>query len=303
MFDGHEGQLLVVGRVIEDRDVAQHLVGGEDRGDESLAGHADVGERRHFDGPAARLDLAQHALDLGVEQDPLWGALALDRLLAVGVAGAAGVGEQVEAGILDGDRALEQLGQGGTDLLDALAVQDELGEAAVDLQRPLQAPVLGVDDPLEQRRHEVDHLDVLRHCEQRHVQPVGLAQHLWGQLAHVGIRPDHKAGAIGVGDLGDQADLALRVVLDREAGGEDQVPGSGLDLGRLHGAHPLDRPVEAAGAGHQLGGGELTEPHRFAHGGLGLGEGVRQDLTDGHKWSLVCGRRTSNPLGPLCWGH
>jgi len=65
------------------------------------------------------------------------------------------VGEEVEAGVLDRDRAFKQLGEGGADLLDALAVQDELGESAVDLQRTLEAPVLGVDDPLEEGSHEV----------------------------------------------------------------------------------------------------------------------------------------------------
>jgi len=167
-------------------------------------------------------------------------SLPLDRLLAVRVAGAAGVGEEVEAGVLDDNGALEQLGEGGADLLDALAVQDQLSEAPVDVYRPLEAPVLGVDDPLQKGCHQVDHLDVLGDGEERDVQPVGLAQHLGGQLAHVGVRSDHEACAFGLGDPGDQADLTLGVVLDREAGGEDQVPGAWLDLGRLHGADPLD---------------------------------------------------------------
>jgi len=303
LFDGHEGQLLVVRRVIEDRDVAEHLVGGQDRGDEPLSGHADVRECRHLHRPAPGFDLAQHALDLGVEQDALRGALPLDRFLTMGVAGAAGVGKQVEARVLDRDGALEQLGEGGADLLDALAVQDQLGEAAVDFHRSLEAPVLGVDDPLEEGRHQVDHLDVLRHREERDLQAIGLAQHFSRQLAHVWIGPDDQAGAFGVGDLGDQPDLTLGVVFDREAGGEDQVAGPGLDLGRLHGAHPLDRPVEAVGAGHQLGAGEVAEAHGLAHCRLGLGEGVGKDPAGGHKWSLVCGRGTSKPLTTLCSGH
>src|SRR5207249_7704006 len=101
--------------------------------DQALARHAEVREGRHLDGTALGLDLAEHALDLGVEEDAMRRALAEDRLLAVWVGAAAGVGQEVEAGVLDHDRALQQLRQSAADLVHALAVEDELGEAAVDV--------------------------------------------------------------------------------------------------------------------------------------------------------------------------
>jgi len=159
LLDGHERQLLAVRRMVEDRDVAEHLVGGEDRRDQALARHAQVRERGHLHGPALGLDLAQRALDLRVEQHAMGCALAEDRLLAVRVGTAAGVGEKMKASVLDDDSALEQVGERAADLVHALAVEHELGESAVDLDRALQPPVLGVDDSLEQGLHQVDELD------------------------------------------------------------------------------------------------------------------------------------------------
>src|SRR5713226_7806162 len=113
-----------------------------------------MGEGGHLHRAALLLDLAEHALDLRIEEDALRRALALDGLLAVRIARAAGVREEVEARVLDHDRALEQLSQRAADLVDALAVEDELREAAVDVERALQAPVLGIDDALQQGGHQ-----------------------------------------------------------------------------------------------------------------------------------------------------
>jgi len=124
--------------VVEDRDVAEDLPAGQNRGDQALARHADVGEGRHLDRRAVGLDLPEHALDLRVEQHPRRRALALDRLLAVRVGAAAGMGKQVEARVFDHDRALEQVGERAADLCDAFAVEHQLGEAPVDLERSLQ---------------------------------------------------------------------------------------------------------------------------------------------------------------------
>ena len=88
--------------------------------------------------------------------------------------------QQVEARVFHRDRAAEQLAQRPADLVDALAVQHQLGETAVDVHGALQAPVLGVDDPLEQRRHQVRPGDFLRDREQRQRVPVGLFRHLGG---------------------------------------------------------------------------------------------------------------------------
>ena len=292
LLDRHERQLLVVGRVIEHRDVAEDLVGGEDRRDQALPRHPDVGEGRHLDRPPLGLDLPQHPLNLGVEQDSLRGALALDGLL-----------EQMEARVLDHDSALEQPGQRGADLLDALAVQHQLGETPVDVERALEAPVLGVDDPFQKRGHQVDELDVGSDREERNVQPVRLAHHLGRQLAEVRVGPHHKSRPIRICDSRDQPDLGLTIVLDRKAGREHEVARPRLDLGRLHRPHPLDRAVEAVGPGDQLDIRESAKAHRLANRRLGLGEIIGQDLTRGHDWSLVCGRRTSNPLRGLWREH
>src|SRR5439155_19491621 len=83
LLDGHEGELFVVGRMVEDRDVAEHLVGGQDRRDQAFARHAEVWKRRHLERSALGLDLAESALDLRVVEDAMRSALTEDRLLAV----------------------------------------------------------------------------------------------------------------------------------------------------------------------------------------------------------------------------
>src|ERR1700686_3685011 len=120
LLDRHERELLVVRWVIEDRDVTEHLAGGEDRGDQALSRHAEVGEGRDLDGTALGLDLAEHALDLWVEEHSLRRALAKNGLLAVRVRAPAGMGQQVEACVLYRNGALKQVGQRAADLVDAL---------------------------------------------------------------------------------------------------------------------------------------------------------------------------------------
>ncbi len=240
-----------------------------------------MGERRHLDRTALGLDLAQRALDLGIEQDALRCALAGDRLLAVRVGASAGVRQEVEACVLDHDRAVEQVGKSAANLIDALAVEDELGEAAVDIDRPLQPPVLGVDDPLEQRRHQVHELNVGRDREQRHLQAVGFGDHLRRKLPQVGQRTHDEAGAARVRDALDEADLRGDVVLDRKACGEHQVAGARLDLGRLHEADPLDLAVEAVRAGDELG--RLRHrPRPLTHGRSRFLDFLLFDLFCGH---------------------
>src|SRR6266850_2449612 len=91
LLDRHERELLVVWRVIEDRDVAEHLPAGQDRRNQTLSRHSHVWEWRHLDRRPLGLDFAKHALDLRVEQHARRRPLAEDRLLAVGVGAAAGV--------------------------------------------------------------------------------------------------------------------------------------------------------------------------------------------------------------------
>ena len=190
----------------------------------------------------------------------------MDRLLAVRVCVAAGVGEQMEARILDDDSAFEELGQGAADLAHAFAVEDHVGEAPVDLDRTLEPPVLGVDDPLEQRRHEVDKLHIGGDGEEGHFEPVGLGDHLGRQLAQVGKRTHDQARSASLGDPSHEADLRVDVVLDRKAACKHEVAGPGLNLRRLHQADPFDLPVEAFGAGDELGCGK-DGAHRLAHRG------------------------------------
>ena len=280
LLDRHEGELLVVRRVVQDGDVAEHLVGGQDRRDQALARHAEVGERRDLDRPPLRFNLPQHALDLRVEEHSLRRALAEDRLLAVGVGAAARVSEQVEACIFDHDRALEEVGQRAADLVHALAVEDELGEPVVDLDRSLESPVLGVDDPLEQGGHQVDELDIRGNGEKGDLQAVRLGDHLGRQLAQVGQWPYDQSRSAGVCDPGDQPDLRREVVLDREAAGEHEVAGTRLHLWRLHQPDPLHLAVKPVGAGDQLRLGEHGS-HRLAHGRPGLLD-LLTDLLRGH---------------------
>src|SRR5258708_36910831 len=144
--------------MVKDRDVAEDLVGGEDGRDRALARHPEMRESRHLDRAALGFDLAERLLDLRIEEHSLWSALAQDRFLAVPIRAAAGVGEEVEARILHGDRALQKVGESATDLVYAFAIEDQLGEATMDVDRALQPRMLGVDDSLEQRRHQVDEL-------------------------------------------------------------------------------------------------------------------------------------------------
>ena len=82
LLDRHEGELLVVGRMVQDRDHAQQLIGGHDRGDDALPVHTQMGVGGHLHRVAALGDLAQHALDLRIEEDPRRGSLAGDGLPA-----------------------------------------------------------------------------------------------------------------------------------------------------------------------------------------------------------------------------
>jgi hypothetical protein len=140
--------------------------------------------------------------------------------------------------------------------------------------------VLGVDDPLEQRRHQVDELDVGRDREQRDLEAVGLREHLRRDLAEVGQGPHHQSRASFVGDPADQSDLGVDVVFDGKAAGEHEVAGTRLDLGSLHQAHPFHLPVEAFRTRHELGRGE-HRAHDFAHRGAGLA-GLRFDSPGSH---------------------
>jgi hypothetical protein len=142
----------------------------------------------------------------------------------------------------------------------------------VDFDRALEPPVLSVDDPLEQRGHEVDELDVGGDRKEGHVQPVRLAHHLGRQLAEVGQGPNNKAGAPGIGDPADQADLGRDVVFDREPTREHEVARPRLNLGRLHEPHPLDWAIEPLGAGDELGVRQ-SRVHGVADGRAGLNLG------------------------------
>ena len=141
----------------------------------------------------------------------------LDGLLAVGISAAACMREQVEAGVLDDDSAFQQLGEGAADLVHPLAVEHQLGETAVDLERLLQPPMLGIDDPLEKRSHDVDELDVGGDGEQRYAKALRLGQHLGCELLQVRKRLDDQTDGSRIRDPADEADLGRAIVLDRES--------------------------------------------------------------------------------------
>ncbi len=165
--------------------------------------------------------------------------------------------------------------------------------------------MLGVDEALEKRGHEVDELDVRRDGEERHLEAVGLGEHLGGHLAEVGERADDETGAAFVGDAADEADLRVGVVLDRKAACEHQVARSRLDLGRLHEADPLDLAVEALRAGHEGGRDERRAHHLADCGARFLGfAGVDVLRRGGHDGtSLGCGPTTSNVAWALYGAH
>ncbi len=266
----HESDLLRVRRMVEHGDVTEDLVGGIDRGDDPLPVHAEPREGGHLHRTAMGGDLAQHALDAGVEEHPRRGAVAGDRLPPVLVdVRAAGVGEEVEGRVLDHDRAAEQFGQRPRDLIQALAVEDQLGETAMDRDRLLQPGVLGIDDPLQQRLHQVHPGDVLAEGEERQVEAVGLLRHPLRQSFDVHPELDDEARSADLGDRRHQLQLRGRVVADGVGGCQQQVagPGPARGLRCLDDPDPLDSAVEAAGAGHQVGGGKAAEAHRLAHRG------------------------------------
>jgi len=74
------------------------------------------------------------------------------------------------------NRALDQLAQRLDDRLEALAVESEVGELRVDLDRAAKLAVLGVDDPLQDRVHDLEVGDVRRDPDQRDLEFVRLAE-------------------------------------------------------------------------------------------------------------------------------
>ena len=258
--------------MVEDGDVAEHLVGRVDRGDDPLAVHAQPREGGHLHRAAMVGDLPQHPLDAGVVEHPRRCAVPGDRLPAVLVdVRPAGVGEQVEGGVLDHHRAAEEVRERLCDLVQALAVQDQLGEAAMDRHRLLQAGVLSVDDPLQERLHQVDPGDLLAEREEGQVEPVGGLRHPARELVDVHAELDHQPRATNLGDGGDQLQLGGGVIPNRVGGGQEQVARAALagGLRRFDDAHPLDPPVEAAAARDQLCFAEAALPHRLPHGRRG----------------------------------
>src|SRR5262249_61473388 len=92
-----------------------------------------------------------------------------------------------------------------------------------------------------------------------------------GDAVDVAPELDHDAGAATLDHAVHQLDLRVRVVLDREPGGEQELartqpPGR---LRRLHHANPLDLAVQAPPAAHQHGLLDAAERPRPAHRGRG----------------------------------
>ena len=102
-----------------------------------------------------------------------------ERLLPVAVGQARNdmAGQQPEVCILQRDRALDQLAQGPDDRIKPLAAERQVGELPVDLDRAPQIGVLGVDDPLEDRGHDLEVGHVLGDPNQGDAELVGLAEH------------------------------------------------------------------------------------------------------------------------------
>ena len=184
VLDGHHGELFVALRVIDDREVAEAFASGEHRGDDAAGRQPEFGKGRHLVRHPAHHHLAQHGLDGGRLLDLRWSAVLGEGLLPVFVRDAGDhVGrQQVEVDVFQRDRALDQLTQRLDDRLEALAVEGQVGELAVDLDGAPKLGILGVDDPFEDRVHDLEVRHIGRDTDERDAKLVGLADHVLRDL-------------------------------------------------------------------------------------------------------------------------
>ena len=142
----------------------------------------------------------------------------------------------------------------------------------MDADRLLQPGVLGVDDALQERRHQVYPGDLLPEREERQRQPLSLLGHAFGQaVSEIGLGLDDEAGSAHAGESRDEVDLSRGIVANREAGRKQEVAGPCLArrVRRLDDADPFDPALQAGGAADQKCLVEAAQLHRLTHGGAG----------------------------------
>jgi len=181
--------------MIDDRQVAEVLAPGQHRRDDAARGEAELRDRRNLARRAAMDNLLQHGLDRGRLLHLRWGAMVGQRLLPVPVGHAAHdmAGQQVETCVLQRDRAFHQLAERLDDRIKPLRVEGQVGELAVDLNRPPELDVLPVDDALQDGVHDLKVGDVLGDPDQGEAQLVGLVDHGRRDPREVPLRFDHQA--------------------------------------------------------------------------------------------------------------
>ena len=125
-------------------------------------------------------------------------------------------GQQPEAGVLERDRALDQLTERLHDGIEALAIEGQVGELAVDLDRMPELRVLGVDDPFEDGRHDLEVGDILRDPDQGDAELVRLPKHVLRNLGQIALGLDDQTGRSDRRQIAHQVPLSRAVVFDGE---------------------------------------------------------------------------------------
>ena len=218
-------------------------------------------------GHAAADHVLEHALDGRGLADLEGRAVVGERLLPVLVGHARDhvARQQTKTDVLQRDRALDQLAKRLDDRVEALAVQGEVGELPVDLDGAPQLRVLSVDDPLQDRVHDLQVGDIRRDADQGDFELVRLPDHVVWDLRQVAFRLDHQPGRADRGQVAHQVLLGRLIVLDGE-GHRQQELALGEPADRLWGfehLHPGDGAVEAAGPGQHLAPPQSPQRHRF----------------------------------------
>ena len=142
-----------------------------------------------------------------------------------------------------------------------------MSELAVDLDRAPELDVLGVDDPLQNRGHDLQVGHFLRDPDQWDPVLVSLADHLGRDLGQVPLGFDDQAGGADSSQVAHQVALSLPVVLDGEGDRKQQLAlREPADRVRgLEDLDPGDCPVQPARSSQDFPSPQSTQPHRLAH--------------------------------------
>jgi hypothetical protein len=207
------------------------------------AAHRREGRGRR--GAGVGVDLAQHRHQLRVARRGQEDASRVDR----------------------GDRDAQQPGDLGGHLTHPSSGEHDLHERPVRLLRTGEGGGLPVEDVGEHLVENVVETDLVGQQDQRKTQPVGLLDHLSGQLVQISPQFDRECGEAALVEIGHEAVQRLRRVAQRVAGGEQQLvrlhPGE--DVGHLHDVEALHDAVEAALAGDQPGVRQRRDPEQLTH--------------------------------------